>query len=80
MQPTVNTQHAFSIIQDRINAKEREIQQVLQAAMEKYRRELRANIEYHEHLVTMAEESHDQNLALRHRVLADIYRSLFERA
>ncbi len=80
MQTAASTQNAFSVIQDRINAKEREIQQVLQAAMEKYKRELQANIEYHEHLATMAEESHDQNLALRHRVLADIYRSLFDRA
>ena len=48
--------------------------------MEKYKRELQANMEYHEHLAKMAEESHDENLALRHRVLADIYRSLFDRA
>jgi len=68
------------LIQDRINAKEREIQQVLQAVIEKYTRELRANMEYHEHLANMAGESRDQSLALRHRVLSDIYRSLLERA
>gem|GEM_PF-3693241 len=68
------------LIQSRIKAVESRTQETLRLVQAKYRSELRTCVEYHEGLAVTLENSGDHDLAYRHRLLADIYRSTLERA
>lgn len=67
------------IKQKKIQAKETEIQEALRFAKEQHRTELQANIEYHNCLACMLEQGGDYRVALRHRILAEIYQSTLNR-
>jgi hypothetical protein len=67
-------------IQERIRANEVQIQATLAAVAEKFKRELLANVDYHRHLADAAQQSGDHGMALRHRLLAEVYQSTLDRA
>jgi hypothetical protein len=63
-----------------IAAHESEIQITLRLARERYKAELTASRDYHKGMALQFEESGDNQLALRQRVLAEIYQSAINRA
>lgn len=59
---------------------ESEIEGTLRLAREKYKNELTASRDYHRSLAQQFGQSGDNQIALRQRILAEIYQSTLERA
>ena len=59
---------------------ESEIQTTLRLASERYKQELTASRDYHRKLADEFENSGDNQLALRQRILSEIYQSSTDRA
>jgi hypothetical protein len=59
---------------------ESEIQVTLRLARERYKQELAASRDFHKQMATEFENSGENQLALRQRVLAEIYQSSIDRA
>lgn len=67
-------------ILEEVKLPESEIEGTLRLAREKYKTEISASRDYHRSLAQQFGESGDNQIALRQRILAEIYQSTFERA
>lgn len=67
-------------IKREIPVEESEIQVTLRLARERYKVELTSSRDYHKQLAVEFETSGDNQLALRQRVLAEIFQSAINRA
>jgi len=67
-------------IVDEIPVPESEIQTTLRLARERYKKDLTASRDYYRTMAIEFENSGDNQLALRHRVLSELYQSSIDRA
>lgn len=67
-------------IKNEVSVEESEIQVTLRLARERYKAELTASRDYHKQMAQEFETTGDNQLALRQRVLAEIFQSAINRA